>query len=394
MKCPAYINRSLSDLVMSIDDLVIDEDNPQDHDGESIADKAASLKEFGQRRAIVANARTKVIVAGNGIAIAAKSLGWSHIAVTLQHFKSKDHERQFAIIDNLSRRGAKWNVEHIAPIMSEDLLNSPTIGRMMADLKADLKLTSAYQRGDDDAHDKPDRATSISKLQKKWKTKVGQLWEIGSDRATHVVKCGDYREPFSDLLDVEPAAVICDPPYGIGWKPRVNHQDQGEHWNDSERFDPTVFLTIGERHLFWGAQYIADLLPVSEAWLVWVKRPIDHDFSGDPRTYSTVELAWTDFDTKPGYLSHVWDGGKRAGDPSNRTFCHPSQKPVELFTWAIGRSGITEGVIFDPCSGSGTVLIAADGLGLPTRSIELSPGYVAVTLQRCFDAGMKVTKKT
>jgi hypothetical protein len=133
---------------------------------------------------------------------------------------------------------------------------------------------------------------------------------------------GDCRD-----VAVSAGAVITDPPYGIGWVPRVNHTGADHLWRDDQVFDPSRWLGVGKYHLFWGAQYFANQLPLSESWLTWVKRPIDYDFSSDSRSYSTTELAWCDFGCKAAFIAHVWDGGMRAGAAQNRTFCHPSQKP-------------------------------------------------------------------
>ena len=192
---------------------------------------------------------------------------------------------------------------------------------------------------------------------------------------------GDAREILPHLPKVD--LVLTDPPYGIGWKPRVNHRGADRLWDDSERFDPGPWLTVGNKHVFWGAQYYTDKLPVSEAWFCWVKRTIaaNADFSEDKRTYSTIELAWSDIDTKPCFKSIVWDGGKRAGDPQNRTFCHPSQKPLELMKWCIVKAGDPQ-TILDPFMGSGTTLRAAKDLGRKAIGIEIEEKYCEIAARR------------
>jgi DNA modification methylase len=52
------------------------------------------------------------------------------------------------------------------------------------------------------------------------------------------------------------------------------------------------------------------------------------------------------------------------------------------------------GIVLDPFSGSGTTLVACENLGRRGRAIEISPGYVAVTLQRMADAfpGIEIKK--
>src|SRR5687767_13559206 len=109
------------------------------------------------------------------------------------------------------------------------------------------------------------------------------------DDGACVIYHGDSRA-MSPLGPVE--LVLTDPPYGINWIPRVNHQDQV--WRDDVAFDPVPWLAIGQEHVFWGANYFARTLPHSPDWLTWIKRPIDFDFSSDRRSYATVELAWSD----------------------------------------------------------------------------------------------------
>ena len=178
-------------------------------------------------------------------------------------------------------------------------------------------------------------------------------------------------------------AVITDPPYGINWVPRVNHAGDDQVWRDTEVFDPADWLRIGDFHLFWGAQYFANKLPVSDSWLTWVKRPVRVDFSLDRRSYATTELAWSDFGCKSRFISHVWDGGKRAGHSDNRTFCHPAQKPVEVMAWCLSLlPKDCEGIIVDPFCGSGTTLVAAKQSGRRAIGIEIEERYCEIAAKR------------
>lgn len=191
---------------------------------------------------------------------------------------------------------------------------------------------------------------------------------------------GDCRDVLPMLGRVD--AVVTDPPYGIGWKPRVNHQDQT--WVDEINFDIRDFL-VGRHHIIWGGQYFADRLPVGEGWLTWVKRPTAYDFSNDDRSYATTELAWRDFG-KAKFISHVWDGGMRAGAPENRTFCHPSQKPIEVMEWCIKQLPADAETVLDPFMGSGTTGVAAVKLGRKFIGIEIDAGYYATACRRITDA--------
>lgn len=195
--------------------------------------------------------------------------------------------------------------------------------------------------------------------------------EIVGDATLYLADCAEVLPRLSGV-----DAVITDPPYGINWKPRVNHQDQP--WVDDKPFDPVPFLGIGRRHLFWGAQYFADKLPISGAFLAWIKRPIDFDFSKDARSYATAEFAWSDWG-QARFKCLVRDGGKRAGSAENRSFVHPAQKPVEIMEWCLPEDAP---VVLDPYMGSGTTGIACARLGRKFIGIEIEPTYFDIACER------------
>jgi site-specific DNA-methyltransferase (adenine-specific) len=183
-----------------------------------------------------------------------------------------------------------------------------------------------------------------------------------------------------DVLPVLPKvdAVVTDPPHGINWKPRINHKDQP--WVDVIDFDIRTML-VGRFNLVWGGQYFSDVLPPREGWLTWVKRPIECDFSNDNRSYASTELAWRDWG-KPRFIAHVWDGGMRAGDADNRTFCHPSQKPIEVMRWCVRQLPDDAQTILDPFMGSGTTGVAAVQMGRDFIGIEREERYFEIACRR------------
>ena len=189
--------------------------------------------------------------------------------------------------------------------------------------------------------------------------------------------CGDCVEVLRTLPRVD--AVITDPPYGINVSTRVNYREK-QAW-DAERPDLTPWLNVGRYHLFWGGQYFADKLPMSEGWLTWCKRPVDMDFSNDNRSYATTELAWRDWG-KAKFFAQVWDGGMRAGAAENRDFCHPSQKPVELMAWCLRQLPAEAKIILDPFMGSGTTGVACAQISRKFIGIEREPRYFDIACER------------
>ena len=69
---------------------------------------------------------------------------------------------------------------------------------------------------------------------------------------------------------------------------------------------------------------------------------------------------------------------------------HGSVKPLDVVSDLIKRVSPKDGILYEPFSGSGTTLIACENLGRKCRAIEISPGYVAVALQRWADHTGKV----
>lgn len=191
---------------------------------------------------------------------------------------------------------------------------------------------------------------------------------------------GDCRDILPTLEKVD--AVVTDAPYGIGWKPRVNHADQP--WVDVIDFE-IMDIIVGRYNLVWGGQYFSDKLPVKEGWLTWCKRPVDVDFSNDDRSYATTELAWRDWG-KARFICHVWDGGKRAGHHDNRSFCHPSQKPIEVMEWCVRQLPLDALKILDPFMGSGTTGVACINLGRKFIGIEKEPKYFDIACRRIEEA--------
>ena len=61
---------------------------------------------------------------------------------------------------------------------------------------------------------------------------------------------------------------------------------------------------------------------------------------------------------------------------------HNTEKPVELFVRPIKKHTKPGDVVFEPFSGSGSQLIAAERTGRRCRAIEISPPFVDVAIKR------------
>ncbi|MCA9319150.1 MAG: site-specific DNA-methyltransferase, partial [Planctomycetes bacterium] len=67
---------------------------------------------------------------------------------------------------------------------------------------------------------------------------------------------------------------------------------------------------------------------------------------------------------------------------SEREGTHPTQKPRDVFRWPIKWHTRVGEVCYEPFSGSGTQIIAAEELGRRCFAMELSPGYCDAAVKR------------
>lgn len=208
---------------------------------------------------------------------------------------------------------------------------------------------------------------------------------------------GDCRDVVRRLGHME--ACITDPPYGIRNRsqqrvePRkmkgisvIEHEWPEIHGDDAP-FDPSWMLTEFRfpALVLWGANYYAERLPPSSAWIVWDKR---RDVASDDN--ADCEMAWTNLSGPARIFRHLWKGVCREGEENigkAGAKLHPHQKPVALADYCITRCRLSEGArIFDPYMGSASIGLAAIRRGLHYVGCEIDPGYFDIACRRLEDA--------
>ena len=202
----------------------------------------------------------------------------------------------------------------------------------------------------------------------------------------------EFHDKFFDL-------AVVDPPYGIGadnfkngagaskdggklystavkMKNRLN-QGSGKLKNrllnqpdcswDSEPPKKEYFdelFRVCQNCIIWGGNYFN--LPPTRGIIVWDKvQPWEN--------FSQVELAWTSFD-RPAALFKMCNTmpGK----------IHPTQKPVELYSWIFQKYAKTGMKILDTHLGSGSSRIAAYDAGLEFYGYEINKIYFDLQEER------------
>src|SRR4051812_7753566 len=111
-----YIAQPLRALALPIASVQLDPANARTHDEKNLAAIKGSLARFGQRLPLVVQRQGMIVRAGNGRVLAAKELGWTHVACVVVD-ESEVEATAFAIADNRSAELAEWDDESLARLL-------------------------------------------------------------------------------------------------------------------------------------------------------------------------------------------------------------------------------------------------------------------------------------
>jgi DNA modification methylase len=189
---------------------------------------------------------------------------------------------------------------------------------------------------------------------------------------------GDCREilPTIGTFDL----LLADPPYGIGEARGKNKsrsclatsKDYGvDFWDDNPVAKWAMLLAreLCEKQVIFGGNYYD--LPATKCWLIWDKVNGENDFAD-------CELAWTNLEKAVRMKHHQWHGMIRKGQEQR---FHPTQKPLEVMSWALAQAGEVATVL-DPWMGSGTTLRACKDVGIKCVGIEREEKYCEIAVRR------------
>jgi len=172
----SHIAENLRSLAVPIDSIDVDPANARKHGEENISAIRASLRVFGQRKPIVVNRRTNTVEAGSGSLVAARELGWSHIAAV---FVDDDAMTAtgFAIADNRTAELAEWDQTALEATLRSLVVDDAELKKMIDDMAAEVLIPSAVEIVEDEVPVPP--AVPV--------TKPGDLWILG--RTVTCPKC-------------------------------------------------------------------------------------------------------------------------------------------------------------------------------------------------------------
>jgi DNA modification methylase len=267
---------------------------------------------------------------------------------------------------------------------------------MLAELAEGAGL---YQPKDDpqDAEPQVDRA---EELRVKWGVESGQLWRLPSRTPgqEHRLICGDASVPTTvkrlDCGDV--TVLLTDPPYSSGGFQESQRKSGSIGNRQNTKIAADQLSTRGYISLMSEVLALvpADVLYMFTDWRMWswtydiaerANFPVRNMLVWDKGRMgmgfpwrSTHELILFAKRTPSKMMDGKTGNVLRFDRASNDE--HPTEKPVELVQHILENT--PDGVVYDPFGGAGTTMIACENLGRACRMVEISPGYVAVALER------------
>lgn len=235
-------------------------------------------------------------------------------------------------------------------------------------------------------------------------TQPGDLWVMGE----HRLLCGDSTkaEDVARLLNGKvPFIMVTDPPYGVkldqswrdkalgskamgpGNKHTVSNDDRAD-WTEVWQLFP------GDVAYVWHASSFSDVVTKSLRdvgfsicqQLIWNKSVMvmgrsDYHFKHEPCWYAVRKgktHGWTGDRKQTTVIEAKSPNHIMSGSDEEKTE-HPTQKPLECMAVPIRNHA---GDIYEPFSGSGTTLIAAEQLSRRCYAMEISPLYCDVAVAR------------
>lgn len=374
--------------------------NSRTHSDAQVAQIAASIREFGFTNPVLVD-EANGIIAGHGRVLAARKLKMADVpAIRLSHL-TEAQKRAYVIADNKLALNAGWDIE-LLRLEINDLrgleFDVALTGFSTEELDALMAAPGTEGLTDPDAiPEAPERPIAVP----------GDVWLLGR----HRLVCGDCTDPLAvekALNGVKPHLMVTDPPYGVEYdaewrnqalagKPRADGKiggggravgkvknDDKADWREAWALFPGDVAYVW--HAGNMAHVVAESLMASDlgirAQIIWAKSQF---VIGRGDYHPQHEPCW--YAVRKGRKGH-YDGGRKQSTlwqidkPRKSETGHSTQKPVECMKRPIENNSSPGQAVYEPFSGSGTTIIAAEMTGRACHAIELNAAYVDVAVKR------------
>ena len=347
-----------------------------------------SIEEFGFADPLVVNS-DMTIIGGHQRLTVATALGYTEVPCAIVDV---DKTREKALNIALNKITGEWDEAMLADVLKEieesNLVPVDLTG--FEPVEVEEIQASIYDR-----KVKEDNFDVEEELQRPAFSKLGDLWILGK----HRVICGDStgEEIYTRLMDGQQAnLVLTDPPYNVDVE-----ETAGKIMNDNmadEDFynfllsayrcmhanladDGSIYVFHADTEGLNFRRAFRDAGFYLSGCCVWVKNALVLGRSPYQWRHEPVLFGWKQKGRHQWYTDRkqttVWEYDKPRSSKD-----HPTMKPVNLMSYPIKNSTMTNGIVLDPFLGSGSTLIACCETKRICRGIELDPKFVDVIVKR------------
>jgi DNA modification methylase len=367
--------------------------NARTHSDAQVAQIAASIREWGWTTPVLIDG-DGILIAGHGRVLAAQQLGILEVPVMVASGWSKAQIAAYRLADNKLALNAGWDSELLRLELGElDLggFDLALTGFGSDELAGLLGSTEGLTDPDD-----------VPEVQEAAVTVAGDVWLLGR----HRLLCGDSTD--ADAVAavlagvVRPHLMVTDPPYGVeydaNWRNVAKRaggkafgafavgkveNDTRIDWSEAWALFPGDVAYVWHAGVFAAA--VADSLTSNgfeiRSQIIWAKNSHTisrghYHWQHEPCWYAVRENATGHWVGDRSQMT-LWPIDKHKSETG-----HSTQKPVECMKRPIENNSSPGQAVYEPFSGSGTTIIAAEMTGRCAYAIEISPQYCDVAVRR------------
>ncbi len=373
----------------NVADLIPYARNARTHSEAQVALIAGSIREFGFTNPVLVDGGNGII-AGHGRLMAAQKLGLVTVPVIELAHLSEAQKRAYILADNRLAEQAGWDSDLLALELGD-----------LRDLGVDV-MELGFEAGEIDAlfraAEADPREEVVPEVPDVPVSRPGDLWLLGP----HRLLCGDATDAGAVerlLGGVVPHLMITDPPYGVDYDPAWRNaaglsetrrtgkvlNDHRADWREAWAHFPgdVAYVWHGALHATTVAESLVATGFAIRSQIIWAKERLvlsrgDYHWQHEPCWYAVRTKAkghWSG-DRKQ---TTLWQIPSRDQDAAT---IHGTQKPVECMRRPILNNSSPGQAVYEPFSGSGTSIIAAETTGRCCHAVELDPAYVDVAVLR------------
>lgn len=366
--------------------------NARTHSPGQVAQIAGSIREFGWTNPVLVDG-VNGIIAGHGRVLAARQLGLTEVPVIELGHLSEGQRRAYVLADNQLALQAGWDKDLLALEVADLAALDFDLDLLGFDAR-DIDSLLSRKEGDPDEDKVPDPPVAPV-------SRTGDLWHLGP----HRLLCGDATSAADVarlLAGVSPQLMVTDPPYGVNYDPawrneagvsttkrtgKVANDDRAD-WREAWALFPgdVAYVWHGALHAGTVADSLAGCGFDIRAQIIWAKERLvlgrgDYHWQHEPCWYAVRTKGkghWSGDRTQ----TTLWTIPSRDQDAAT---VHGTQKPVDCMRRPILNNSAPGQAVYEPFSGSGTTIIAAETTGRACYAMELDPAYVDVAITRWQD---------